>query len=66
MCLQDIITFVLKEIIFQDREPKIHAGHLRGNGDDDFSGRIKNIEDKLRGTASTDKKPKDLLRAIGL
>ncbi|KAJ8665000.1 hypothetical protein QAD02_006662 [Eretmocerus hayati] len=48
-----------------DREPKLHAGHRRGSIDEGFSGRIKNIEDKLRGTAATEKKPKDLLRAIG-
>lgn len=34
--------------------------------DKEFSGRIKNFEDKLKGTTSLDKKPKDLLRAIGL
>lgn len=39
--------------------------HYKGGMDDDFSGRIKNIEDKLRGTAATEKKPRDLLRAIG-
>lgn len=33
--------------------------------DEEFSGRIKNIEDKLKGTTPTEKKPKDLLRAIG-
>ncbi|XP_024947547.1 F-actin-monooxygenase Mical isoform X15 [Cephus cinctus] len=48
-----------------DREPKLHAGQHRGSVDEGFSGRIKNIEDKLRGTAPSDKKPKDLLRAIG-
>lgn len=43
----------------------MHAGHNRGSIDEGFSGRIKNIEEKLKGTASTEKKPKDLLRAIG-
>jgi hypothetical protein len=33
--------------------------------DEGFSGRIKSIEEKLKGTASAEKKPKDLLRAIG-
>lgn len=37
----------------------------KGGMDDDFSGRIKDIEDKLRGTTSSEKKPRDLLRAIG-
>jgi hypothetical protein len=32
--------------------------------DKDFSGRIKTLEEKLKGTA-VDKKPKDLRRAIG-
>lgn len=41
------------------------AGRNRPGFDKDFSGRIKNIEDKLRGALPTDKKPKDLLRAIG-
>lgn len=36
----------------------------RGTKDQDFSGRVKNIEDKLKGVAH-DKKPKDLRRAIG-
>jgi hypothetical protein len=34
--------------------------------DEEFSGRIKNFEAKLKGTTSLDKKPRDLLRAIGL
>lgn len=33
--------------------------------DEDFSGRIKEIEEKLKGSAPTQKKPRDLLRAIG-
>ncbi|XP_008559598.1 F-actin-monooxygenase Mical isoform X6 [Microplitis demolitor] len=47
-----------------DREPKMLLQH-KGGMDDDFSGRIKDIEDKLRGTTSSEKKPRDLLRAIG-
>lgn len=39
--------------------------HQKGGMDEDFSGRIKNFEDKLRGNSSVDKKPRDLLRAIG-
>ncbi|CAH1389565.1 unnamed protein product [Nezara viridula] len=35
-----------------------------GATDEDFTGRVKDLEAKLRGTHS-DKKPKDLLRAIG-
>ncbi|XP_076657796.1 molecule interacting with CasL isoform X4 [Halictus rubicundus] len=48
-----------------DREPKMHAGHRRNSIDEEFSGRIKNIEDKLKGSAPSEKKPRDLLRAIG-
>lgn len=43
----------------------MHLGHYKRNADNEFSGRIKNIEDKLKGTISSEKKPKDLLRAIG-
>ncbi|XP_076170360.1 molecule interacting with CasL isoform X6 [Ptiloglossa arizonensis] len=48
-----------------DREPKIHAGHRRNSIDEEFSGRIKSIEDKLKGSTPFEKKPRDLLRAIG-
>ncbi|XP_026299737.1 F-actin-monooxygenase Mical isoform X5 [Apis mellifera] len=48
-----------------DREPKIHAGHHRNSIDEEFSGRIKSIEDKLKGSTPVEKKPRDLLRAIG-
>lgn len=34
--------------------------------DEEFSGRIRDFEDKLKGTTSSEKKPRDLLRAIGL
>jgi len=34
--------------------------------DEEFSGRIKNFEAKLKGTIPLEKKPRDLLRAIGL
>ena len=51
--------------MLQDREAKIHIGHNRGNVDEEFSGRIKNFEEKLKGTTPSDKKPKDLLRSIG-
>ncbi|XP_015127191.1 F-actin-monooxygenase Mical isoform X4 [Diachasma alloeum] len=47
-----------------DREPKMALQH-KGGMDEDFSGRIKNMEDKLRGATPTEKKPRDLLRAIG-
>lgn len=50
----------------QDRESKLHAGHHRYGIDEEFSGRIKNIEHKLKGSGLPEKKPRDLLRAIGL
>lgn len=37
----------------------------RGEKDEEFSGRIKDFEDKLREQVPREKKPKDLLRAIG-
>ncbi|RZF36311.1 hypothetical protein LSTR_LSTR014575 [Laodelphax striatellus] len=48
-----------------EREAKLLAEIKRGAPDEDFSGRIKNIEAKLKGGSILDKKPKDLLRAIG-
>ncbi|XP_075230340.1 molecule interacting with CasL isoform X2 [Lycorma delicatula] len=48
-----------------EKEAKLQAEIRRGAPDGDFSGRIKNLEAKLKGTIPTDKKPKDLLRAIG-
>lgn len=43
----------------------MHIAYRRCSVDEEFSGRIKSFEDKLKGTTSTEKKPKDLLRAIG-
>lgn len=37
----------------------------RGEKDEDFAARIKDMEDKWREPVVADKKPKDLLRAIG-
>ncbi|XP_046822766.1 protein-methionine sulfoxide oxidase mical3a isoform X3 [Vespa crabro] len=48
-----------------DRESKLHASHHRYGIDEEFSGRIKNIEHKLKGSGLPEKKPRDLLRAIG-
>ncbi|XP_011314011.1 protein-methionine sulfoxide oxidase Mical isoform X2 [Fopius arisanus] len=53
-----------QKILYPDREPKM-ALQCRSGMDEDFSGRIKNMEDILRGAPPTDKKPRDLLRAIG-
>ncbi|XP_032457373.1 F-actin-monooxygenase Mical isoform X4 [Nasonia vitripennis] len=62
---KDRVKDLEQKILYPDREPKLHAGHHRGSIDEGFSGRIKNIEEKLKGTAASEKKPKDLLRAIG-
>lgn len=48
----------------QDKEQRLLAEVKRGAADQDFSGRVKNIEDKLKGV-SHEKKPRDLHRAIG-
>lgn len=38
---------------------------MRGPADEDFAARIKSLEDKWTQPSQVDKKPKDLLRAIG-
>jgi hypothetical protein len=48
----------------KDQEARILLEAKKGAPDENFSGRIKNLEEKLKGTIS-DKKPKDLRRAIG-
>ncbi|XP_051175547.1 F-actin-monooxygenase Mical isoform X2 [Leptopilina boulardi] len=62
---KDRVKDLEMKILYPDRDPKMHFGHHKKNADNEFSGRIKNIEDKLKGTISSEKKPKDLLRAIG-
>ncbi|XP_043519152.1 F-actin-monooxygenase Mical isoform X6 [Frieseomelitta varia] len=62
---KDRVKYLEQKILYPDREPKIHAGHHRNSIDEEFSGRIKSIEDKLKGSTTTEKKPRDLLRAIG-
>ncbi|XP_064215883.1 F-actin-monooxygenase Mical isoform X3 [Tribolium castaneum] len=47
-----------------DHENKL-PNQTRGNTDEDFAARIKNLEDKWREPQPAEKKPKDLLRAIG-
>lgn len=60
----EVIKFFLL-VRLQDRDVKMHIGKRRGSVDEEFSGRIKNFEEKLRGTPVAEKKPRDLLRAIG-
>ncbi|XP_046409938.1 F-actin-monooxygenase Mical isoform X1 [Neodiprion fabricii] len=62
---KDRVKELEQKILYPDRDPKVGGGPQRGAADEEFSGRIKNIEDKLKGTAPTEKKPRDLLRAIG-
>ncbi|PSN38132.1 hypothetical protein C0J52_08223, partial [Blattella germanica] len=52
------------KLFYPDQEARMMAETKRGAIDENFSGRIKNIEEKLKGNIS-DKKPKDLRRAIG-
>ncbi|XP_063910591.1 F-actin-monooxygenase Mical isoform X3 [Zophobas morio] len=47
-----------------DYENKL-PNQTRGNADEDFAARIKNLEDKWRDPQPAEKKPRDLLRAIG-
>ncbi|CAG2062307.1 unnamed protein product, partial [Timema podura] len=53
----------------EDREARlraeIKAEMRKGGTDEDFTDRIKTLEEKLKGTPVSQKKPKDLLRAIG-
>ncbi|XP_032669621.1 F-actin-monooxygenase Mical isoform X2 [Odontomachus brunneus] len=62
---KDRVKDLEQKILYPDRETKIHVSYQKGNVDEEFSGRIRNFEDKLKGTALSEKKPKDLLRAIG-
>ncbi|KAJ1523620.1 hypothetical protein ONE63_001463 [Megalurothrips usitatus] len=56
----------LCSVLFQDRDSRLQDDSRRGTVDSEFSGRIKNIEDKLRRVPVTEKKHiKHLNRAIG-
>ncbi|KYN10457.1 Protein MICAL-3, partial [Trachymyrmex cornetzi] len=62
---KDRVKDLEQKILYPDRQPKIHISYRRDSVDEEFSGRIKDFEDKLKGATSSEKKPKDLLRAIG-
>ncbi|KAI4487459.1 hypothetical protein M0804_005608 [Polistes exclamans] len=62
---KDRVKDLEQKILHPDRESKLHACHHRYGIDEEFSGRIKNIEHKLKGSGLPEKKPRDLLRAIG-
>ncbi|XP_071050108.1 protein-methionine sulfoxide oxidase mical3a isoform X10 [Onthophagus taurus] len=48
-----------------DRENRLPSSLAKRETDEDFAARIKDMEQKWQDTQSVDKKPKDLLRAIG-
>ncbi|XP_046997628.1 F-actin-monooxygenase Mical isoform X1 [Schistocerca americana] len=54
-----------RKLYYPDRDARFLNDIKRGGAGEDMSGRIKTLEEKLRGTTHTEKKPKDLLRAIG-
>lgn len=53
--------------VIQDRERGIYSALPKGTPDEQFNDRIKSMEQRIAGRNQvvTDKKPKDLLRAIG-
>ncbi|XP_052124565.1 F-actin-monooxygenase Mical [Frankliniella occidentalis] len=62
---QDRVKDLEQKLLYPDRESRLQEEMKRGTVDPEFSGRIKHIEDKLRRVPVTEKKPKDLNRAIG-
>ncbi|XP_069686571.1 F-actin-monooxygenase Mical isoform X3 [Periplaneta americana] len=61
---QDRVRDLELKLFYPDQETRILVEARKGSVDKDLSGRIKTLEEKLKGTA-VDKKPKDLRRAIG-
>lgn len=49
----------------QDRDVKELQEKKKNPMEENFSGRVKDIETKLKEGSKPEKKPKDLLRAIG-
>nr|CAD7459395.1 unnamed protein product [Timema tahoe] len=66
---EDRVKEMENKILYPDREARlraeIKAEMRKGGTDEDFTDRIKTLEEKLKGTPVSQKKPKDLLRAIG-
>ncbi|XP_054289539.1 F-actin-monooxygenase Mical-like isoform X2 [Macrosteles quadrilineatus] len=60
---RDRVKEIEMKILYPDKEQRLLAEVRRGSMDQEFSGRVKHIEDQLKG--AYDKKPKDLHRAIG-
>ncbi|XP_014262535.1 F-actin-monooxygenase Mical isoform X1 [Cimex lectularius] len=62
---KDRVKQLEDKLLYPDRENRSMDYSQKGSSTDkEFSGRVKDLEAKLRGVHS-DKKPKDLLRAIG-
>ena len=61
-CLIDPLLFVLQ--ILQDRNVKSGARADR-DGSESLTNKVRDLEAKLKGNRAADKKPKDLIRAIG-
>nr|CAD7567614.1 unnamed protein product [Timema californicum] len=66
---EDRVKEMENKILYPDREARlraeIKAEMRKGGTDEDFTDRIKTLEEKLKGIPVSQKKPKDLLRAIG-
>ncbi|KAK7790107.1 hypothetical protein R5R35_007081 [Gryllus longicercus] len=63
---KDRVKDLEKKLFCADRDSRLVGDTKRGDKDEDFSGRVKSLEEKLQGSRpGTDKKPKDLYRAIG-
>jgi hypothetical protein len=60
----EVLMRVKNDVFSQDHENKL-PNQTRGNADEDFAARIKSMEDRWREPQPVDKKPRDLLRAIG-
>ncbi|XP_059612918.1 F-actin-monooxygenase Mical isoform X2 [Phlebotomus argentipes] len=63
----DRVKDLERKLLYPDRERGFYSALPRGAPDEKFSNRIKSMESKIVGKNSGvgDKKPKDLLRAIG-
>lgn len=56
---------IIQNVAFQDKESRVVPTQTKRETDEDFAARIKDLEDKWREPITVEKKPKDLLRAIG-
>uniref|UniRef100_A0A1B6D4D3 F-actin monooxygenase n=1 Tax=Clastoptera arizonana TaxID=38151 RepID=A0A1B6D4D3_9HEMI len=62
---KDRVKDLEMKLLYPDREARLHAELKKASKDEKFSGRVKEIEAMLKGSPGAEKKPKDLLRAIG-